>query len=71
MRGVGGGRGRGEGEGEGDEQEDAIFLDTHLKKAGVFVLFVCAGFGLRIPRPKGPRPEPPHWNVFQNSITSI
>jgi tyrosine-protein phosphatase non-receptor type 12/18/22 len=29
------------------------------------------GFGIRIPRPKGPRPEPSHWNVIRNNITSI
>ncbi|CAI8031702.1 Tyrosine-protein phosphatase non-receptor type 12 [Geodia barretti] len=29
------------------------------------------GFGLRIPKPRGPRPEPPHWNMIRNSITAI
>ena len=32
------------------------------------LLPLCLGFGIRISKPRGPRPEPPQWKLIPNNI---
>ena len=73
-RGEGGREGSKEGGREGGREEgrEGGRKGERLvgEKMSVF-LFSSAGYGLRVEKPKGPRPEPPHWSVVPNSIAMI